>query len=252
MKTALEPFEPYEPFILDDEMLFDVGGENELGVTMFGEAINKHDCSIDDMHIFDPFCKPKNGGFAFDTVHTGKYACLHVKEEKVPDGEVVLSGTMCNPFVTGLLENQIGFHFITDPATDRQRHYRVKSSGKLQRIGIMHGRPFSLNVPFRLRHHNGLVLITTGECKKANFTDDHTYKGEVWGTGYQAVLRESTLQDVKSVFDALVRLDEETLKQTGAIIGVCLMCNKPLTDAVSIERGVGPSCLKKLQHAFAK
>ena len=77
---------------------------------------------------------------------------------------------------------------------------------------------------------------TTVRWKETGPTSDAQY----------ADLRRKTLVDLADVFYALNALYEEAIGLYGRIVGMCALCGRQLDDAISLSRGVGPSCLKKL------
>lgn len=43
-------------------------------------------------------------------------------------------------------------------------------------------------------------------------------------------------------------IDRDTASKFGVLTGICCDCGRKLTDPVSIERGIGPVCVKKYSH----
>lgn len=241
----LAPFTPYAPHTWTKEDLDSLEDlENKIETTIFGEAINRCECSPDSMFIYDPSCKLKGNKYEFRTFFEG--TCIIY--DNIPEKRVVVA-TVYNEFVGSLFEQGLGFQFIAAPGTDNQERYKVKSQGVLQRYSQKFDGKFTpINVGIELYWESPcLHLLVDSNCAKTFVTE----KGEYFGKANVASMSKAKLDTVKRIFDALVRLDQETLEKTGAALGFCLMCGKELTDAYSIKRGIGPTCLNKLNASLA-
>lgn len=73
--------------------------------------------------------------------------------------------------------------------------------------------------------------------------EDDAYQGKIEGTAYKAV-REAAA----GTYDALLRIAADPMKAAvdfGRATGNCACCGKELTNALSIELGIGPICRTK-------
>lgn len=73
--------------------------------------------------------------------------------------------------------------------------------------------------------------------------EDDAYQGKIEGTAYKAV-REAAA----GTYDALLRIAADPMKAAvdfGRATGNCSCCGKELTNALSIELGIGPICRTK-------
>ena len=66
------------------------------------------------------------------------------------------------------------------------------------------------------------------------------------GTSTDSVLFEEKADEILVLLREFADLGTEALFEWGKRFKICVICQLPLTDAQSLERGMGDACFKKL------
>lgn len=223
--------------------------EDEIRPTIFGQEYNASIAAYKDPDlIYDP---PKSGMFigCLDE-HFTPYALVGAGSVSVADLDFQF--TSVEPIARKLIETNTSFQVVVGFGTERETRVQIKSSGKVYRwsrgrSGRLVWQESQYTIVPGDRRFDSSIYITapSTKCLVRNvFKKDELVKGRV------AKLSMNELWFVKDLFDVLLRLDEELLLLFGQYMGVCSVCNKPLTDLGSIQRGIGPACLKRVRRAL--
>lgn len=103
--------------------------------------------------------------------------------------------------------------------------------------------------------HNGTIYVV-----RKNRTNDRLHARRLVEIGGRRLTEADTVVQIEFEYDrdALLMLrprDQMTLEEARPFIiryGKCIFCNTPLKDATSVERGVGPVCIKRYAPAEPK
>lgn len=227
-----------------------------IRTTVLGESWNDCDISPDSSLIFVPRCAEKRPGqFRFTEVLPGDEVFSEWVDNTDPATVELTSLYGSAQLLSDLVESGSSFQFVAAPGTDREQRYRVARGGKLQKIGTRATwTPFTLRKPCRQKSlaHDAPVITAPprGLTNIAWIDADNQPTGEISRAKYTDLSREQ-LMDLSDIFYALNALDAEAFALYGRVCGVCGVCGRDLADAVSINRGVGPSCWKRITAALA-
>lgn len=100
--------------------------------------------------------------------------------------------------------------------------------------------------------HNGTIYVV-----RKNRTNEGLQARRLVEIGGRRLTEADTVVNIEFVYDrdALLRLrpeDKMTLEEAREFViryGRCIACDTPLSDATSVERGIGPVCVKKFAPA---
>lgn len=242
------PFVPWPTHTLLSEEQCAEYGPNELGTTVLGETINNSDFVPDSLFVFDPVCTEQSSGvFKFHEVLPGEHNFSEYRS--TPDRNQVRLYDLQSQVVRDLVAAGRPFQFVAAPGTDREQRYRVKPGGALQRIGGPSFCQFSLGVETNRGAGRDLFLQTRAQgVETVRWLHDDEPTGE-FSKAKLATVTRAALEQLRDIFYALNFLDAETMATYGRVIGLCAVCGRELADAQSLNRGIGPSCLKRLQEA---
>lgn len=102
------------------------------------------------------------------------------------------------------------------------------------------GRKFNLNLPFNL----SISTITKGVNAGGLYIfENKQYLGKITSDG---VIHGVTNEDVLAILDDANENLLQLAKIYGHETGCCSVCNRELSDPISIQLGIGPICLKRL------
>lgn len=100
--------------------------------------------------------------------------------------------------------------------------------------------------------HNGTIYVV-----RKNRTNEGLQARRLVEIGGRRLTEADTVVNIEFVYDrdALLQLrpeDKMTLEEAREFViryGRCIACDTPLSDATSVERGIGPVCVKKFAPA---
>lgn len=101
------------------------------------------------------------------------------------------------------------------------------------------GRKFNLNLPFGY----SISTITKGVNAGGLYVfENKNYEGKITSDGVPVgILKQDILDFLEDANENLLQL----AKVYGHESGCCSVCNRELTDPISIQLGIGPICLKR-------
>jgi hypothetical protein len=243
-----------------EQVAEDVDYTNQIETTPLGELINRSLYSGDSRMIFDPSCKEvqRSGKtfFEFFDVLPGEPCFSEYLTS--PDVKTVQIADIMGAghLLAELMKSGRPFQFVAAPGTDRETRIRVKASGAIQRIGrakpgqkpVASSTGFSLVLTERTRWGNVLLVHETTRIGSICWLgQDNLPTGEVSLARY-AVLSLASLWLAGDLFDAITALDAEALAAYGRVVWLCAICGRPLKDAESLNRGVGPDCWASIKR----
>ena len=209
--TLLKPHTPHQHTVFEDG---DDVCTNLIGTTLFGETINRGDCSCDNLYTYDPSCKETADGFLFDTICSGQFAKPCFIENTVPDNAVVLAEIWGNAFILELMQKGKSFQFVAAPCTPDQQTYRVMSNGEIKALYGNASTPIKL-IDTGLSLHPDIktwhaYLAISGNKTEITWLDESNSPTQEKSISNRIVLTMPRMLEVKKIFDSLVRLGEET------------------------------------------
>lgn len=182
----------------------DILNNDDIGETIFGETINRNECSCDSCHIYDPsFNSIDAEKFRFMSVADGEYNYSKYLESIFPRTVIVVSMVWLPSWVIKRLCDHDRITFLGNPATGRQ--YRVNRKGE---VFIKEQSCEEYKSNFFIGSTNWCVYLMTKQSTTANIwwdTNVEEPKSSLWNIAY---LTRVELLIAKDIFDGLNRMPD--------------------------------------------
>ena len=205
--TAWEQF-PHtvytEQQLADDED--DILHNDDIGETIFGETINRNECSCDSCHIYDPsFDSIDADKFRFMSVADGEYNYSEHLDSIFPRTVIITSILWTHTWAVEKLCAHDQFTFTGNPVNGRQ--YRVNRKGE---VFIKEQNPMceEYKSDFFIGSTKWCVYLMAKQSTTTTLWWDRKAenpKSSLWNIAY---LTQAELFIAKDIFDALNRLPD--------------------------------------------
>ena len=205
--TAWEQF-PHtvytEQQLADDED--DILHNDDIGETIFGETINRNECSCDSNHIFDPrFDSIDADKFRFMSVADGEYNYWEYSDWIIPRTVIVESIYWASAWITKKVCDHDSITFLGNPVNGRQ--YRVNRKGE---VFIKEQNPMceEYKSDFFIGSTKWCVYLMAKQSTTTTLwwaRKAENPKSSLWNIAY---LTQAELFIAKDIFDALNRLPD--------------------------------------------
>ena len=201
--TSWEQF-PHTVYTEQQKDEYDILNNDDIGETIFGETINRNECSCDNCHIYDPsFDSIDADKFRFMSVADGEYNYSEDLDSIFPRTVIVARLHWLSSWVINKLCDHDQIVFSGNPVSGRQ--YRVNRKGEV----FIKGRDCEeYKSNFFIGSTNWCAYLMAKQSTTASIwwdTKVEDPKSSIWNIAY---LTKAELLIAKDIFDGLNRMPD--------------------------------------------